>query len=321
VTLYWQAGFTEKIIMRSRRFDVVVVGELNPDLILMGDVLPKFGQVEKIVDQAFLTIGSSSAIFACGAARLGLRVAFIGKLGRDLFGDFMLSALRDYGIDTHGVVADPMVSTGISVILTQGTDRAILTYPGTIPRLEFAEIDQAILEQARHLHVGSYFIQDALRPGLPSLFDQAHNLGLSTSLDTNYDPNEKWNEGIRELLTKIDLFMPNAVEAMGITGTSNLDQALIRLKPKVKYLGVKLGKDGALLCYGSQEYRQKPISVKVVDSVGAGDSFDAGLVYGYLVEWEPESMLKLANICGGLSTLKAGGTAGQPTLEEAMRYF
>src|SRR6185436_18005345 len=73
----------------DKAFDLVVVGELNADLILRGEVIPEFGQVEKLLDDATLALGSSSAIFACGAARLGLRVAFIGKVGDDEFGKFV----------------------------------------------------------------------------------------------------------------------------------------------------------------------------------------------------------------------------------------
>jgi sugar/nucleoside kinase (ribokinase family) len=307
--------------MVYKRFDVVVVGELNPDLILAGDVLPEFGQVEKIVERADLTIGSSSAIFACGAARLGLRVAFIGKVGADLFGDFMRNSLDEYGINTDGIVEEKSIPTGISVILSRGSDRAILTYPGTIPLLKYGEIDLGILGQARHLHIGSYYIQDALRPDLPQLFDEAHARELTVSLDSNYDPRGNWEAGINGLLPKVDLFLPNAVECQGIAKAPSLEQALVQLKKKVKYLAVKLGMNGALLCFASREFRVKAIQVPVVDTVGAGDSFDAGFVYGYLAGWEPERMLKMANICGGLSTRKAGGTAAQPTLEEALRYL
>jgi sugar/nucleoside kinase (ribokinase family) len=307
--------------MIPKRFDVAVVGELNPDLILAGDILPEFGQVEKIVDRADLTIGSSSAIFACGAARLGLRVAFIGKVGVDLFGDFMRNSLEEYGINTDGIVEEKRIPTGISVILSRGFDRAILTYPGTIPLLEYGEINLEILRQARHLHVGSYFIQDSLRSDLPKLFDEAHAQRLTVSLDTNYDPRNRWEDGIIELLPRVDLFLPNAVECQGIARAPSLEQALTQLKEKVKYLAVKLGMNGALLWHASKEFYVKVIQVPVVDTVGAGDSFDAGFVYGLLKGWEPERMLKMANICGGLSTRKAGGTAAQPTLEEAIRYL
>jgi len=307
--------------METQRFDVVVAGELNPDLILSGDVWPEFGQVEKLVDEATLHIGSSSAIFACGAAQLGLKVAFIGKVGRDLFGDFMRQSLAGYGIDTRGIIDDEKTPTGISVILSRGNDRAILTYPGTIPRLAYSEINTEILQQARLLHVGSYYIQDDLRPDLPRLFTEAHNWGLSISLDTNYDPTGKWDKVIGEILPKVDLFLPNTVECMGIAGVSSLEQALNQLETKVKYLAVKCGDAGAILCHNGKKYEVKPIQVEVVDTVGAGDSFDAGFIYGYLAGWEPGRMLKLANICGGLSTRQAGGTGAQPSLDEAMQYL
>jgi sugar/nucleoside kinase (ribokinase family) len=307
--------------MQSTRFDVVVVGELNPDLILSGDVFPEFGQVEKLVQQATLTIGSSSAIFACGAARLGLRVAFIGKVGRDLFGEFMRRSLEEYGIDTSGILVDENIPTGISIILANADDRAILTYLGTIPALKYPDLNQDIIHQARHLHVASYFIQKALRPDLSRLFAEAHAAGLSTSLDTNYDPANRWDLGTGEILEQADLFLPNAAECLGIARYSNLDMAVDHLQAKVKYLGVKLGKEGAILCHAGVQFRRKSLQVKIADTVGAGDSFDAGFVYGYLSGWEPERILQLAVVCGSLSTRKAGGTAAQPTFDEAARYM
>ena len=307
--------------MEPRRFDVVVVGELNPDLILYGDVVPEFGQVEKLVDKAVLTIGSSSAIFACGAARLGLRVTFIGKVGKDDFGKYMCHSLAEHGVDTGGIVEDDEVATGLSLILSNASDRAILTYPGTISCLKYSDINQELLAQARHLHLGSYFIQKALYPDIPILFDLAHKLGLSISLDTNYDPYGQWNGGIKQLLSMIDIFLPNALECQAIAGKTNLKEAVNHLGKKVKLLGVKIGEKGALLHSGERSYQTKSIPVKVVDTVGAGDSFDAGFVYGYLAGWKPARVLKFATICGSLSTRKAGGTAAQPTFEEAIVYL
>jgi sugar/nucleoside kinase (ribokinase family) len=307
--------------MDNRHFDVAVVGELNPDLILSGNVTPEFGQVEKMVKQATLAIGSSSAIFACGAARLGLRVAFLGKVGNDLFGEFMRQSLMNYGIDTKGLIVDDETPTGISVILVNGFDRAILTYPGTIPQMEAAEIDPILIRLSRHLHVGSYFMQTALQPDLSRFFDQAHEWGLSVSLDTNFDPTENWNSGLDPLLNKVDVFLPNAIECRGIARTAELESAIEYLQRKVRYLAVKLGENGALLCTESQIFRADAIKVKVEDTVGAGDSFDAGFIYGYLAGWEPHRTLKFANICGGLSTRRPGGTAAQPTFEEASGYL
>src|SRR5512141_1275201 len=118
------------------RFDILVAGEINPDLVLTGNVIPEFGQVEKLVDSAALTIGSSSAIFACGAARLGLRVAFIGMCGDDIFGRFMLDEMSRRAVDVSNVIVRPDGQTGLSVILNNGADRAILTHPGLIAELQ-----------------------------------------------------------------------------------------------------------------------------------------------------------------------------------------
>jgi len=301
-------------------FDVLVAGEINPDLILSGDVEPAFGQVEKLVENTALTIGSSSVIFACGAARLGLRVAFIGKCGDDIFGRFMLEQMQAHQVDIGNVIVAKGGSTGLSVILNRGTDRAILTHPGLIADLQASDIADSLLRQASHLHVASYFLQTNLQPDLPALFRRARSFGLTTSLDTNYDPSEQWR-GFDELLAVTNVFLPNETEAKSLTGAENVEVAADRLKVKTETVAIKLGAEGALGASQSQRVRVTSIPVNVVDTVGAGDSFDAGFIYGYLNQWSMEKSLQLACVCGALSTQKAGGTEGQPTLANAMQNF
>ncbi len=306
--------------MTDRSFDIVVVGELNADLILRGDVAPAFGQVEQIIDEATLTIGSSSAIFACGAARLGLRVAFSGKVGDDEFGRFMLRELAQRSIDTRGVVIDPALPTGLSVILSRPADRAILTYLGSIAALRFDEIDLSLLSSTRHLHLGSYYLLDALRPDVPRLFDEARARGLSISIDTNYDPAAKWEGGLRETLPRADIFLPNETELLAITHEDSIEAGLDRLAD-IPIVAVKLGARGALARRGSEIVRADSIPVHVVDTTGAGDSFDAGFVYGFLAGYPLSLSLRLACICGSLSTRAAGGTAAQATWQEASAHL
>ena len=301
------------------KFDILVAGEINPDLILSGDVQPAFGQVEKLVDSAALTIGSSSAIFACGAARLGLKVSFIGVCGDDVFGRFMLDEMHKRDVDIENVIQVPGGSTGLSVILSSGVDRAILTHPGLISALRAEDISDDLLRQTRHLHVASYFLQTAIQPGLPNLFRRARSLGLTTSLDTNYDPSEEWL-GFDELLSVTNIFLPNEKEAISLSREENVNLAASRLGPRVDALAVKLGAAGALGVSASQMVKVASIPVRVVDTVGAGDSFDAGFIYGFLQKWELEQALRLACVCGALSTQRAGGTEAQPTLEEALVY-
>ena len=300
-------------------FDILVAGEINADLILSGNVVPEFNQVEKLVASAALTVGSSSAIFACGAARLGLRVAFIGVCGDDVFGRFMLDEMQKRNVDVRNVIIRPNGQTGLSVILNQDADRAILTHLGLIADLQASDIADSLLRQSRHLHVASYFLQTKLQSDLLSLFQRAHSLGLTTSLDTNYDPSEKWL-GFDELLSATNVFLPNKTEALSITRADDVESASKRLAEKSKLVAIKLGVEGALACKGKEITQSKSIPVNVVDTVGAGDTFDAGFVVGYLNNWPLEKSLRLACVCGALSTQKAGGTEGQPTLEEAMKY-
>ncbi|PKO22556.1 MAG: carbohydrate kinase [Chloroflexi bacterium HGW-Chloroflexi-1] len=306
-------------------YDILVAGEINPDLILSGDVIPEFGQVEKLVESASLTIGSSSAIFACGAARLGLGVVFIGKCGADLFGQFMLAEMQQKGVNIENVIVVPGGSTGLSVILNRSCggaqgDRAILTHPGLIPTLRAEDIPDDLLRQARHLHVASYFLQTALQPGLPRLCERACALGLTTSLDPNWDPAGAWR-GFDELLPLIHVFLPNQAEACSLVGVDDADLAAERLAVPVETLAIKLGAAGALGVRDGQKVRVPAIPVEVVDTVGAGDTFDAGFLYGYLNGWDLERSLRLAVVCGALSTRAAGGTAAQPTLDEALPYL
>lgn len=313
----------------TKTFDIAVVGELNADLILRGDVTPAFGQVEKLIDDATLAIGSSSAIFACGAARLGLRVAFIGKVGDDVFGRFMRHELAARGIDTRSIVVDPALKTGLTIIFSRqprpaqslSDDRALLTYPGSIAALRYADVDPGLLAEARHLHLGSYFLLEALRPDVPALFDAAHALGLTVSLDTNYDPAEKWDGGLAEALRRVDVFLPNETELRAVAGQAETEAALAAMAERVPLVAVKLGPRGALGRRGAERAQAGSLPVSVVDTTGAGDTFDAGLVYGYLANWDLARALRLACVCGSLSTRAAGGTSAQPTLPEALAFL
>jgi len=301
-------------------YDILVAGEINPDLILSGDVTPAFNQTEKLVDSAALTIGSSSAIFACGAARLGLKVAFSGVCGDDLFGHYMLAEMQKRSVDVSNVILRPGGQTGLSVILNRGVDRAILTHSGLIAALRASDIPDALLRSARHLHVASYFLQRNLQPDLPDLFRRARGFGCSTSLDTNYDPSETWI-GFDELLPVTNVFLPNEKEAISLSGESNVHLAADRLMSRVETIGIKLGAEGALGVSHGEKVRVTSIAANVIDTVGAGDSFDAGFLYGYLNGWSLERSLRLACVCGALSTQCAGGTGGQPTLGDALAYL
>jgi sugar/nucleoside kinase (ribokinase family) len=300
--------------------DLLVLGDCNPDLILRGGAVePAFGQAERLIEAADLTIGGSGAITACGAARLGLRTAIAGVLGDDEFGRFMVQALRERSVETAGLVVDAHARTGLSVILSRDQDRAILTFPGAIAELEPEAIDPALLARARHVHISSFFLQTALVPGLAPVLGEVRRRGGTTSVDPNWDPSERWDGGLRELLADVDVLLPNAVEAVRLAGGGDPIQAAQRLTAFGPLVAVKLGADGALAARAGAD----PVSVRApvvaaLDAVGAGDSFDAGVLAALLDGQSVERALALGCACGALSTRAVGGTAAQPTLAEAL---
>jgi sugar/nucleoside kinase (ribokinase family) len=288
--------------------DLLVVGDCNPDLVLMGaDVVPEFGQREKLVESATLTVGGSAAITACGAARLGLGTAFVGAVGRDMFGGFMLDALAERGVDTSGCIVDAAWTTGITVALASGGDRAILTAPGAILALTGAHLDHRLVASARHLHVASYFLLDGLRPGLPELVSAAHAAGVTVSIDPQGDPSGGWDSGLTALTPQLDVLFVNEHEDAAIDS---------RGCPLVV---VKQGSRGALARSSAGTARRPGLAVDVVDATGAGDGFDAGFLAAWLAGDGVESALALGCACGALSARAVGGVAAQPTLEEAWR--
>ncbi len=304
----------------GRDLDLLVLGEVNPDVIVRAvDPRPSFGQVERWVDAIELVIGSSSVIFACGAARLGLRTAIAGVVGDDPLGRFMLAAMAAHGLETAAVRIDPDVPTGASVILSGPSDRAILTAPGTMPLLRVADVPAALLARARHVHVGSVFLLDRARPDLPALFRTARAQGSTTSLDCNWDPRETWDGGVRALLAETDVFLPNAVEATRIAGVADVATAAHALAALgARVVVVKLGAEGALAVTADGGLvRCRAPDLAPVDTTGAGDSFDAGFLAGWLAGRPIAACLALGVACGSLSTRGVGGTAAQPTLAEA----
>jgi sugar/nucleoside kinase (ribokinase family) len=301
--------------------DLLVLGDCNPDLILRGDAVePAFGQTERLIDAADLAIGGSGAIMACGAARLGLRTAIVGVVGDDEFGRFMVRALRERGVDTAGVVVDARARTGLSVILSRDQDRAILTFPGAIAALEPGVIDPALLARARHVHISSFFLQTGLAPGLAPVLAEVRRRGGTTSIDPNWDPSERWDGGLRELLAEVDVLLPNAVEAMRLAGSGDPPGAAQRLAALGPVVAVKLGADGALAARAGAGLVmvRAPVVAGAGDAVGAGDSFDAGVLAALLDGQPVERALALGCACGALSTRAVGGTGAQPTLAEAL---
>jgi sugar/nucleoside kinase (ribokinase family) len=300
---------------------ILVAGELNPDLILRDyQMFPELGK-EVLVDDLQLTLGSSSAICAVGLARLGDSVAFAANVGVDVYGDYCISVLKAAGIDVSLVRRRADLKTGITVSITSSRDRALVTYSGAISSLTAGDIPQPAFSGRNHFHVSSYFLQDCLRPELRGLFARARAAGLTTSLDTGYDPTEKWADGVIETLTEVDVFFPNESEIQGLTGCSDPEAGLRKLDNGHTLLVGKLGPQGCIALHHGQLFRVPAFPIKVVDTTGAGDSFNAGFLHAWLRRRPLEDCLRFAAACGALSTRGPGGTATQASEQEAEAFI
>jgi sugar/nucleoside kinase (ribokinase family) len=292
-------------------FDLIVIGDCNPDVLVVGgDVTPAFGQEEKLVDSVSLVAGGSASITAIAAARLGLRVALVAAVGADAAGNFMVAELARAGVDTASMPVRAGLPTGMTVALSRGDDRAILTATGAIGALTPADVPPDLLARARHVHVSSYFLlEQSLGPGLAARLASARAAGATTSLDTNWDPAGTWGaEFFPEVLAQADLLLPNAAEAERLAGAATLPAAVAALTRAGRRIVVKLGARGALYADGRHQYLATPPPMTPVDTTGAGDCFNAGLVAGLLRGLEPAGALALACAAGALSTQGIGGT-------------
>ncbi len=302
--------------------DLVVLGDCNPDVLVLGDdVTPAFGQQEKLVGSISLVVGGSAAITAVAAARLGLRVALAAAVGADPAGRFMLDQLAAEGVDVGAVVVRDDLPTGMTVALSRGGDRAILTALGAVASLTAAEVPASLLAGARHVHAGSWFLlEDSLGPGLAGLFAAARAAGAVTSLDTNWDPAERWTgEALASAIAQTDLLLPNEAEALRLSSALSLDEAAGKLSTGGTRLVVKLGERGALCVDGPARYRVSLPPVIPADTTGAGDCFNAGLIAGLIDGMDLPRAAALGCAAGALSTAAPGGTASAPDRAAAIK--
>ena len=301
--------------------DIAVVGDLNVDLVLTGLVaLPAYRELRLAKGMRFV-LGGSSGIFACNVARLGAKVGFVGKVGRDEFGDFLRRRLDESGVDTSHTPGDPSERTGICVSMSFPEEYAMVSYPGIRQSFRVEDVDFDYVRTARHLHMSGYYLLPAMWAGAVTLFRAAKQAGLSTSLDPDHDSAGKWDGGIRELLPYVDFFFPNEHEALSIAGADDLETAAACLRGLAATTVIKRGAEGVLVVSGSTTLSAPAFPVTPVDTTGAGDSFNAGFVFQFLQGAPLERCIRWGNACGALSTQSLGGTESFPKPAEVERFL
>jgi sugar/nucleoside kinase (ribokinase family) len=304
------------------RFDITIAGELNLDLILYGLPEQLSPERELLADGMMLTLGSSSAIVAHNLATLGSRVGFQSRIGDDSLGQIALDRLRQSGVDVSRVHAVPgTITTGLTVILQHGAWRNILTYAGTIAETSWQDLDLDALADSRHFHLSSYYLQRGLRPRVGELFRWLKSKGLTISLDTNDDPEDRWEGGLLEVLRYVDVFLPNEREASKVAGTEDPEAAIQKLSHLVPLVVVKRGPKGSLAQRGTERFTSASQEVVPVDTVGAGDSFDAGFLHQYVRGADLPTCLASGNRAGALSTTRPGGTEAFREVEHREKFL
>lgn len=302
-----------------KRYDIAAIGELNVDVILNQiDGFPEMGK-EKFAGQMLLTLGSSTAIFAANASSLGPKVCFVGMIGKDSFGALVKESLEAKGVATDYLIESSSAATGATIVMSYDEDRANLTYQGAMDIMGFDDIDQSVFENTKHIHLSSLFMQSALLRDIDKVLEAATKNGVTVSLDTQWDPAEKWALDYKKVLPSITIFLPNEKELQALTGTSSLEEAIEAVLP---YLGcamvVKMGSKGSLLVRkdGSRNMLPSFLNRNVVDAIGAGDSFNSGFVSAFVKGLPLEKCQEIGNMTGALNTTAAGGTGAFTTPEE-----
>ncbi|HZP80739.1 MAG TPA: carbohydrate kinase family protein [Chthonomonadaceae bacterium] len=296
--------------------DILCVADLCMDLIVSGNVVPQFHQIEQMVDDYAVELGGSATIFASQFAKLGGKVGLLGAVGEDVFGKSLYEGLEAVGVDMRRVTRPPGMKTGLGLALVKPDgDRATLTYSGTIDATPPEALTDDLLTACRHWHHASLFLLNRLRGHWKPWLQRCKAAGLTVSMDTNWDPENRW-EGVHDLLPLVDVFLPNEAEALAISGAADVEEAGKRLAEFGPLVVVKRGGDGATAFHKGQRWHIAATEgangpINVVDAVGAGDNFDAGFVRAWLLGKDVPACLLLGTRCACASLGVSGGVRGQ----------
>lgn len=300
-----------------KHYDIAAIGELNVDIILNGiESEPEIGK-EKFAKDMTVTLGSSTAIFAANAASLGSKVCFVGMVGKDSFGDLVRTSLEARGVDTSYLV-EGGTPTGATICMNYGEDRANLTYQGSMDVMGFDNIDKTVFDHCSHIHLSSLFMQSGLLRDIHKVLDLAAEKGITVSLDTQWDPAETWKLEYRTVLPKVTVFLPNEKELQALTGKKDLESAIAEVLPYLgKAMVVKCGSKGSLLVRkdGTRNMLPAFLNDKVVDAIGAGDSFNSGFISAFVKGLPLEDCQETGNLTGAVNTTAAGGTGAFTSIE------
>ena len=301
--------------------NVLFVGDINVDIMMGGLETFPVPDREVFCSSFEMVMGSSAVISACAYAALGGSTAFLGLAGNDEYGEFMLNGLRERGIDLSQVRRSDAVKTGVTVNLIHGRQRTQVTFPGSIAAFDGADVQADVFRGIQHVHFAGPYCQTKFRPELTRLLSMARQAGLTTSLDPQWDPSGTWAH-MDEWLGLLTYFFPNRDEAQAITGADSAAEACLRLAQRTACPVLKDGKHGALLVVDGKTVTFPAPVVRVVDTTGAGDTFDAAFLYATLVMRQtPAQAANFANAAAARSCTFVGGTGARSTCADVLKLM
>ena len=313
-----------------QRYDITAVGESLIDFVTLPGSDPQKLSIEG-------NPGGAPANVLAAGAKLGLRTAFIGKLGQDAFGRFLAGVMRDAGVDTRGVVFSAEAPTTLAFVsLDEKGDRSFSFYRQNTAdvRLEPKELDRELIASSRILHFGSVSLTDSpAREATLAAARYAREQGVAVSYDPNLRPLlwKDLNEAkvmIAQGLDLADYAKVSEEELEFLAGEADVEDGMARLMEgrRLRLLVTTMGPRGCAcrtaegLCVYAPAY-----DVKSVDTTGAGDTFWGAALHCILTEgrdvedWSMgrlSAMLRFANAAGSLSTTRRGAIPAMPGREE-----
>jgi ribokinase len=293
------------------KFDVIGFGALNIDMLFKVDKLAS-AEEESFIENYKEACGGSAANTIVGLARLGCKVGFIGKVANDREGKMQLDSFKDEGVDTSGIVEATKGRSGsVMGFVDRKGARALYINSGVNDFVEPREIKWEYVSQTKLLHLSSFVGEKSFRAQKKLLSS------LPGGVEISFDPGSLYAQKgfavIEPLIRNSHVFMPNAFELEVLTGEEDYRKgADYMISTGVKIVVVKLGSKGCYVTDGAEKLSVAPFKVKVADTTGAGDAFDAGFLYGLLHEKSLFECGQLGNFVASRSVMAMGARAGLP---------
>jgi sugar/nucleoside kinase (ribokinase family) len=300
--------------------DVVCLGILVADVIARPvDETPEPGSLA-VVDAVEVHAGGCALNTASALIALGLRASVVGKVGRDLFGDYLLQVLEERGLSQDGVLHDESVGTSATVVLVDSAgERTFLHVPGANGTLGEDELDRDLLYAGRALHLAGALVLERLDgEPLAGLAAEAKGRAILTSLDTVWDPTGRWSRLV-PCLPHLDLLLPSLAEGRALSGERKPPNVAAWLRERgVGNVLLTMGPAGCYVSGDGFEGHVAAPDVHALDSTGAGDAFAAGVLHGALAGWPLEQSARLGCAAGAIATTTFGATLGEGTLDDVL---